>query len=190
MVFLSNPNTQKGLVRFQQMNGRRRVGGQGSGVIRVGVISDTHGYFNPHLPAVFKGVSVILHAGDIGRLDVIRRLETIAPVEAVRGNMDVGLCSLPQWRLVQVDQVAMLVTHLGTWEEDMAIWLWERHGLKQPEVFVYGHSHRAVQHWEGGMLHFNPGAAGRARFGKQPSVGILSVQGRTVTGQIVSLRLP
>ncbi len=78
----------------------RPVGGAGSGrgghrqperrakVMLIGVISDTHGYFDPRLPDVFRGVERILHAGDIGSLEVVERLEAIAPVVAVHGNMD------------------------------------------------------------------------------------------------------
>jgi putative phosphoesterase len=164
----------------------------GHGVSRVGIISDTHGYFSPQLLAIFKGVSLILHAGDIGRLTVIRQLEAIAPVQAVRGNVDGALRSsrFPHRRLVRVEQVTILVTHFGLWSQELAAWLWQEHGLDRPDVFVYGHSHLALQHWEGGTLFFNPGAAGRSRLGVVPSVGILSVVGGEVAGQIVSLHRP
>jgi len=159
---------------------------------RIGVISDTHGYFNPQLPAVFQGVSLILHAGDIGRLTVIRQLEAIAPVQAVRGNLDGALRSprFPHRRLVRVGKATILMTHFGIWSQELAAWLQQEHGLDRPDIFVYGHSHQALQHWEGGTLFFNPGTAGRSQVGAGPSVGILSVVGGEVAGQIVPLRRP
>lgn len=159
---------------------------------RIGIIADTHGYFNPHLPVVFKGVSLILHTGDIGRPSVIRQLKAIAPVQAVRGNID-GSLRMPRFplrRLVQVEQVVILMTHFGIWSQDLATWLWEEHDLERPDVFAYGHSHQAAQRREEGMLYFNPGAAGRARSGGRPSIGILTVRGQAVTGQIIPLPLP
>jgi putative phosphoesterase len=161
-------------------------------MVKIGVVSDTHGYFHPHLPAVFKDVYLILHAGDVGRMEVIRQLERIAPVQAVRGNMDGGLRPprFPLRRLVQVEQVTILMTHLGIWSEELETWLREEHGLEHADVFVYGHSHRAGQRWEGKTLYFNPGAAGQSRRGGGPSVGILSVRDTEVMGHIVPLRLP
>jgi putative phosphoesterase len=161
-------------------------------MVKIGVISDTHGYFHPRLPVVFQDVSLILHAGDIGRLEVIRRLEEIAPVKGVRGNVD-GSLRTPRfpWRqVIQVEQVAILLAHQRVWSREMAAWLCEEYGLEQPNVFVYGHTHQAEQGWEEGMLFFNPGVAGKSRVGSGPSVGTLSLHGGKVVGQIVSLRLP
>ena len=159
-------------------------------MIKIGIISDTHGYFHPRLSAVFGGVSLILHAGDVGRVEVIGRLEIIAPVQAVRGNID-GVLRPPRFplrRVVQVDRVTILMTHFGIWSEELATWLHNEHGLNRPDVFVYGHSHWAVQRWEEGILYFNPGAAGRSRVALAPSVGVLSVEGKEVTGAIIPLR--
>ena len=161
-------------------------------MVKIGVVSDTHGYFHPRLPAVLRDVSLILHAGDVGRTEVIRKLERIAPVQAVRGNMDAGLRPprFPLRRLVQVEQVAILMTHFGLWSAELETWLQEEHGLERPDVFVYGHSHRAGQRWEDGTLYFNPGAAGRSRVSVGPSVGVLSVHDTEVVGHIIPLRPP
>lgn len=155
----------------------------------IGVIADTHGYVNPLLPRIFKDVSLILHAGDVGQASVLRQLELIAPVRAVRGNVDLGLRPprFPIQRLVRVEQVAILVNHFGIWSEALKVWLRETHSLARPNVFVYGHSHWAAQRWEDGMLYFNPGAAGRLRVGLGPSVGLLRVQSAEVTGHIIPL---
>ena len=159
-------------------------------MIKIGIISDTHGYFHPRLPIAFKAVSLILHAGDVGRVDVIRKLEAVAPVQAVRGNVDGALRPLrfPPRRLVQVGQVTILVAHLGLWSEELATWLKKVHGVNRPDVFVHGHSHRAAQRWGEGTMYFNPGAAGKPRVGLVPTVGILSVEGQEVIGAIIALR--
>ncbi|OQY19960.1 MAG: hypothetical protein B6I35_10955 [Anaerolineaceae bacterium 4572_32.2] len=161
-------------------------------MVKIGVISDTHGYFHPRLPTVLEGVSLILHAGDVGRPDVIRRLEAIAPVRAVRGNMDSNLRPprFPARQLVRAEQITLLVTHLGLWSESLRAWLHQEHDLDNPDVFIYGHTHRASRRWQDGILYFNPGAAGRSRVGREASVGILSVQGQEVEGYIIPLRLP
>ncbi|MFZ5918593.1 MAG: metallophosphoesterase family protein [Chloroflexota bacterium] len=166
-----------------------RVSSTDETAIKIGVISDTHGYFHPHLPAVFGGVSLILHAGDVGNLEVIRRLETIAPVLAVRGNADRDLNAtrFPLRRLVQVEQVTILVTHIGDWTDELAAWLHQEHRLNRPDVLVCGHTHRASHYHQQGLLHFNPGAAGRSRVVLGPTVGILTVRGDQVIGQILQL---
>jgi hypothetical protein len=154
---------------------------------KIGVISDTHGHLHPHLATVFAGVDLILHAGDVGGLEITARLEEIAPVQAVRGNVDHGLLKFPLRRLVWVEQVAILVTHLGLWSAALSEWLQKEHDLERPDVFVYGHTHRAAHRREDGLLWFNPGTAGRSRAGMGTSVGLLEVQGKKVTGHIVRL---
>lgn len=156
---------------------------------KIGVISDTHGYFHPRLPMVFDGVDLILHAGDVGRLNIVAQLKVIAPVKAVRGNMDHHLTppQFPLRRLVRVERTAILITHLGTWSETLSEWLQNEHDLERPDVFVFGHTHRAASYREGDLLRFNPGAAGRSRTGEGPSVGLLEVQSNKVAGHIVRL---
>jgi putative phosphoesterase len=102
----------------------------------VGLISDTHSYFDPRLPAVFRGVERILHAGDIGSLDVIARLEEIAPVAAVHGNMDNPLIAarFPADATLQIGGLTVYLVHRP---QDA------RPGL-DARIVVQGHTHRSL----------------------------------------------
>lgn len=140
--------------------------------LRVGVISDTHGLFDPRLEAVFAGVDHILHAGDIGAMALLDRLATIAPVTAVRGNVDheVWARELPEDAVVELNGRRLLVAHI---KEDLF-----RHRDPEREGFsavVTGHSHAPVVVRRGGVLYVNPGSAGRRRFHLPRAVALLSV---------------
>ena len=146
--------------------------------MRIGVISDTHGYYNPALPRVFAGVELILHAGDIGATQVIRRLEQIAPVEAVRGNIDTGFVA-DRYPLVRILDVAGRTIHLahrrpvlvdlgsGSAEAERAV--------HRPDIVVFGHSHRVERLWNDGVLYLNPGIAAYPRRTETATVLVLSV---------------
>ena len=155
----------------------------------IGVISDTHGYFNPQLRELFRPVELILHAGDIGAQAVIDALERIAPVVAVHGNVDSGLlaASYPSWRVETPAGRPLLLIHRGgkelAGEPELAAILQEA----RPEVVIYGHSHRAQAEWAGGVYYFNPGLGGRSRFGIRPSAGLLTVEPDRVEGEIYRL---
>lgn len=128
----------------------------------IGVVSDTHGYYDPQLDGLLAGAERIVHAGDIGTQDVLARLGGIAPVTAVLGNTD-----LPYWdedipweREVEVLGLRILVCHIGAS-------LMGRHDpvAEGYDVVVSGHSHKAAVEWRERTLFLNPGAAGKARFG-------------------------
>jgi putative phosphoesterase len=154
---------------------------------RIGVISDTHGRMHPRVFELLEGVDHILHAGDIGTEDVLIELRAIAPVTAVRGNVDeLRECgrypeeaeiALGGLRLHLVHQVAPLKARLeaGAWDGP------------PPDVVVYGHSHMGKAERVGTTLLFNPGSAGPRRFRTVPSVGRLTVQGGRVTAELVAL---
>ena len=132
----------------------------------VGILSDTHGYFHPSLPAYFEKVDLIIHAGDIGSEDILVSLEALAPVHAVYGNVDGWELRkyIPEHNHLDVDGVSIWVTHIagrpGKWQRGMG------QALKAdpPDVFICGHSHilqiERVSEL-GGMLFVNPGACGR-----------------------------
>jgi putative phosphoesterase len=132
----------------------------------VGIISDTHGFFHPAIPSYFDSVDVILHAGDVGSADVLPRLQALAPVRAVFGNVDAPALrkAWPEHDRFELDGVTFWMTHIagrpGRWQRGM-------HGrLKDstPDVFICGHSHiLQIERVEtlGDMLFLNPGAAGR-----------------------------
>jgi len=140
--------------------------------IRIGVISDTHGRFDPALPEVFAGVAGIVHAGDVGSLDVLVALRVIAPLTAVRGNVDTsfGVADLPAEAVVAFAGRRLLVGHV----RDALL---RRHDPVREGLacVVSGHSHRYAEIWEEGVLHLNPGSAGSARFGLPRSVALLEV---------------
>lgn len=140
--------------------------------LRVGVISDTHGLFDPRLEMVFAGVDHILHAGDVGALAVLDSLAAIAPVTAVRGNVDheVWAWELNEEAVVVLNRRRLLVAHI---KEDLL-----RRRDPESEGFsavVTGHSHAPATVHRGGVLYLNPGSAGRRRFHLPRSVALLTI---------------
>lgn len=149
---------------------------------RVGVISDTHGLLRAEVREVFAGVELILHAGDVGKPEVLAELGHIAPILAVRGNVDRGewANALPETQVTQVGRV----------------WVYMLHDVSRLDVepagggfgaVIYGHSHRAKLERKQGVLHLNPGAAGPRRFDLAPSVAILEVDVGEISARIVKL---
>lgn len=140
--------------------------------VRVGVVSDTHGLFDPRLDKVFAGVDCILHAGDVGAMAVLDHLAAIAPVTAVRGNVDheVWAWELPQEAEIELNGRRLIVAHI---KED----LFRR---RDPEregfsAVVTGHSHAPAIVRRGGVLYLNPGSAGRRRFHLPRAAALLTI---------------
>ncbi len=134
--------------------------------MKIGIISDTHGYFHPAISTYFEGVSLILHAGDVGGVEILDELERISPVVAVYGNVDGRevRAILPEHQRFDLDGVEFWMTHIGgrPGRYDSAIRA-ELTG-SPPDVFICGHSHILQVERDdklGGMLFINPGAAGR-----------------------------
>jgi uncharacterized protein len=131
----------------------------------VGILSDTHGWLDPVLLEHFSGVDVIVHAGDVGAESVLDQLRALAPVVAVRGNIDGGaLADLPDEATVEVAGRRIAVRHIAgspTRPNQQTLALIER---EQPDVLVVGHSHIAVAGRAHGLLWINPGAAGHEGF--------------------------
>jgi putative phosphoesterase len=150
--------------------------------IPVGVISDTHGLLRPEAIEALRGVGHIIHAGDVGAPEVLDRLAAIAPVTAVRGNIDNEAWArrLPETEVVEVEGVSIYVLHdLGALD------------LKPQaagfSAVISGHSHVAKQETREGVLYFNPGSAGPRRFSLPVTVGRLRIEGKTVRGEIISI---
>jgi putative phosphoesterase len=151
----------------------------------VGVISDTHGYFDPRIPPHFASVAHIIHAGDIGSESILARLREIAPVTAVTGNVDWGGPLDRRYGRVarlELEGRMIYVTHIG----DRPAALATRLPDPRPDVYIYGHSHIPVLEQHAGVLFLNPGAAGRPRFGRQPSIALLDLRAE-VQARIVPL---
>lgn len=151
--------------------------------MNIGVISDTHGLLRPEAVEALRGSERIIHAGDVGDPEILDQLAEIAPVTAVRGNIDNGAWArkLPQTDVVDFDGVSIYVLH-------------NLEGLDlKPEAagfaaVIYGHSHIPRHEMRNGVLYFNPGSAGPRRFKLPISVGTLSVQRGKLAGRIVLIQ--
>lgn len=153
--------------------------------MRIGVISDTHDYLNPRILTYFDGVEQIIHAGDIGRGQIISTLAKVAPVTAVTGNVDWGTELDRTYRRVEQLELAgyrIYVTHIGDDPARLVTHL----PNPRPQIYIYGHSHIAHIERRDDVLFLNPGAAGKPRFGRQPSIAILEL-GSTADVQLIEL---
>lgn len=152
--------------------------------MRVGLISDTHGLMRPEALLALDGVALILHAGDVGGMAVLRELERFAPVHAVHGNTDDPALGLPASISLTLDGVSVLVTHGHELGSPTPASLARRYAA---DVIVFGHTHRPALDVVGDTLVVNPGAAGPRRFNLQPSVGILVLGGDAPRAEIVMI---
>jgi len=148
----------------------------------IGVISDTHGLVRPQVMEVFQGVELILHAGDIGDTEVLAKLQTIAPVIAVRGNND-----REPW-----------ATHLPVTQavERAAHWFYLLHELSHLDLdpsaaemsaVIFGHSHRPLIEYKQHVLFLNPGSAGPRRFSLPVTVARLTITATAIHPEIIAL---
>jgi putative phosphoesterase len=153
--------------------------------VKIGIISDTHNFLDPKIAELFDGVSHILHAGDVGTLSIISELETIAPVTAVFGNTDAGL-PLRETDVVELAARKFLVHHIVN-PHVLDDRLKERIARAQPDVVVFGHTHRTFCQTIGGALYFNPGAAGKPRFGQGRTVAILHCDATGIRPEFLAL---
>jgi putative phosphoesterase len=151
----------------------------------IGVVSDTHGLLRPEALKHLNGVDRIIHAGDIGAPNVLEKLQTLAPVDAVRGNNDKGAWAeaIPETLLLEIrgHQVHVL------------------HDLKQIDlspsaaglsVVISGHSHKPVVEERDGVLFINPGSLGPRRFRLPIALAKLYITAESVRGEIIELKLP
>lgn len=171
--------------------------------IRIGVVSDTHGYFDPRLRQILGGVTRILHAGDVGSADVLAELNAIAPVHAVRGNVDGPELSLPPAAVLDLHGVQAEMMHiLPLPQSELEAWgtaalasgktpnRSERFlATFKPEtgVVIFGHSHSPCLVSLGDRLFFNPGSAGWKRFSLPRCCGIIEVAGGRLWASVASL---
>ena len=148
--------------------------------MKVGLISDTHGKLRPEVFDAFRGVDVILHAGDIGSIDIITSLEAIAPVHAVHGNSDDFDVRARYGESVNIElegkRIAMVHGHLLGVPTPERL----RTAFPHADIIVYGHTHQPLVNQDSPMI-VNPGAAGPARFKLTPSVAILEIPALSVT---------
>ncbi len=149
--------------------------------LTVGVVSDTHGLVRPEALEALRGSDVILHAGDVGGSHVLEEFGELAPVIAVRGNVDGGWARLlPERRRLELGGVPVLVLH------DRAL-LGLDPAAEDLRVVVFGHSHRPHAERCSGVLWFNPGSAGPRRFHLPVSIGRLVIESGRVRPRLVPL---
>lgn len=152
--------------------------------MQLGLISDTHGLVRPEALAALEGSSLIIHAGDIGSPGVLDALGRIAPVYAVRGNVDRGdwARQLPTSEVVEIGQRCLYVLHdLGTLDLDPE--------AAEFSVVVHGHSHRPQARRRGAVLYINPGSAGPRRFSLPVAVARLRITDDSVDYELLELAL-
>jgi putative phosphoesterase len=150
----------------------------------LGVISDTHGLLRPEAVEALRGVQRVIHAGDVGSPEILKKLATIAPVTAVRGNVDKDAWAqqLPQAQVLEAGGISIYLLHDLT-QLDVKP---EAAGFR---VVVSGHSHIPKQEVRNGVLYFNPGSAGPRRFKGPVSVGRLTIDGAEVSAELVILKV-
>ena len=160
----------------------------------IGVVSDTHGFYDPRVPPLLDGVEHILHAGDIGTGRIIEQLSEIAPVTAVRGNNDrEGLESrFREVEMIELGGCLIYLTHIVKVPKEGDAAGLSAYLEAGADVVVFGHSHMAFHETrETGqrepLAFFNPGAAGKRRFKVVPSIGLLEVGPGSVEGRILVL---
>jgi putative phosphoesterase len=149
----------------------------------IGVISDTYGLLRPEALAALRGVEHILHAGDVGDIAVLEKLREIAPVTAIRGNVDVsGACAtLPATDVVELsDKLFYLVHSVHDLDIDPV--------AAGVAMVVSGHSHKASVQVRDGVVFFNPGSAGPRRFSLPVTVGFVTVEDG-VEASVMELRV-
>jgi putative phosphoesterase len=142
-------------------------------VLRIGIISDTHGLLRPEARRWLAGVAHIIHAGDIGRADVLVELRRTAPVTAIRGNIDTGDWAehYPHTQMARFGERSFYVLHdLQQLQIDPAVC-----GI---DVVVSGHSHRPRVETIDGVLYLNPGSAGPRRFKLPITLATLELSAR------------
>jgi putative phosphoesterase len=152
--------------------------------VTVGLISDTHGLLRPEALDTLRGSDHIVHAGDIGGAALLAELARIAPVTAIRGNVDKGTwaAALPETEMLEIGGVRIYIIHnIAELDLDPAA-----AGLR---VVVHGHSHRPGVHEKDGVMFVNPGSAGPRRFSLPISVGRLVVGNGRVSAELVEITL-
>ena len=149
----------------------------------IGVISDTHGRIPSGVTNAFKGVDLIIHAGDIGDEKVLDKLSKIAPVAAVRGNMDFGKWTgqLPETEIIEIGQIVLYVIHIANrLDADPA-----KTGFK---AIISGHTHRPDVYQKNGIMFINPGSASFPKFGHPASAALIQIKGDDLSVKLIGLK--
>ena len=152
--------------------------------MRLGILSDTHGLLRPEVLSALRGVDAILHAGDVGKPEILDALRTIAPVTAIRGNIDrSGPCAaLPATEAAELGgRLFYLVHALNDLDLDP-----RAAGFA---AVIYGHSHKPSITWKNDVLYLNPGSAGPRRFSLPITLALLDIEGPILRPELITLDL-
>lgn len=151
--------------------------------MKIGLISDTHGLLRPEALAALQGCAHIVHAGDIGKPEILDALRELAPLTVVRGNNDQGDAwadAIPASAVLRVGGLGLYVTHeLADVPQQLPADI---------QVVVTGHSHKPLQQLRHDVLFINPGSAGPRRFKLPISVGLLHIDAGAVRGELIELQ--
>lgn len=148
----------------------------------VGVISDTHGLLRPEAEAALTRCDAIVHAGDIGRPEVLDALRAIAPLTAIRGNVDSWAADIPDTQVLEIDERFLYILHdVNALDLDPA--------AAGFDVVVSGHSHKPSVREKSGVLYVNPGSAGPRRFKLPVALALLEITAERVDARIVELEV-
>lgn len=148
----------------------------------IGVISDTHNLLRPEAVQALKNSDLIIHAGDIGEQSIVDKLEKIAPVIAVRGNVDrAKWCeSLPEKLKIKVGEVEIYIIHNLKELETKDL-------TDQVKIIISGHSHKPLHETKRGVTYLNPGSAGRRRFKLPISLAKITIEEEEIRAEILEL---
>ena len=152
---------------------------------KIGVISDTHGLLRPEVKKIFKDCDLIIHAGDVGKSEILSSLSTLAPIHVVRGNADYGkwCARIFHDMFVEVEKTLIYVVH-----DDALLNLDpQKAGIK---VVISGHTHIAKIKKHKGILYFNPGSAGPRRYMNPITVGMMLINKDEIDVEIKELDVP
>ena len=153
--------------------------------MKIGILSDTHGWLDPRVEKIFAGMDHILHAGDIGDPVIELELKFIAPVTVVRGNVDIGL-PFKSTEVLTLAQRKFLVHHIvDPWALSEIVG--REVAKEKPEAVIFGHTHKPFAQAVDGIFFFNPGYAGKPKFGAQRSVAILDLVGKEIRHEFIPL---
>lgn len=135
---------------------------------KIGVISDTHGLLRPQVLDVLKDCDCIIHAGDIGKQEILDALWPLGSLYAVRGNCDGAWAqNLCRGLTFQIDGVSFYLTH----DRKNVPW-----NLEHTDVVIFGHSHHYTEEYRDGRLWLNPGSCGVSRFGGEVTMAVLTLE--------------
>jgi putative phosphoesterase len=153
--------------------------------VKIGVISDTHGFLDPKVLELFAGVGHILHAGDIGDAFIKLQLEETAPVTVVLGNTDLGL-PFRETEIIELAARKFLVHHIVN-AHAPSDKLKIRIAREKPDAIIFGHTHKRFCETIGGILFFNPGYSGKPKFGVERSVAIFHCDEKEIRAEFLTL---